>query len=106
MKALTVDVNPEILVWARVELGVDVKEIANHLKLDESTIEDWENHGREIQYSHVRKIAAYYKRQIPVFFLKDVPKRVTKPKDFRNLSLKSKGLHRDTFIAIRRTNRY
>jgi Zn-dependent peptidase ImmA (M78 family) len=106
MSTFTVDVNPEILAWARAELGIDTGEVAHHLKTDIATVEDWESHGKQLKYTDVRKIAKYYKRQIPVFFLKDVPTKVKKPQDFRNLSQKSKELHKDTLMAIRRTSRY
>ncbi|HVI69277.1 MAG TPA: ImmA/IrrE family metallo-endopeptidase [Magnetospirillaceae bacterium] len=106
MSTLTVDVNPKVLVWARNELGIDVGEVADHLKTDVATVEDWEEHGQELRYSDLKRLATYYKRQIPVFFLKEAPKQIAKPKDYRNLSLKDKGLHKDTLMAIRRTNRY
>lgn len=106
MSALTVDVNPNILAWARKELGFELSEVADKLKKETTILEAWEADGRDVRYSDLTKIAKLYKRQIPVFFLKDTPSEVKKPKDYRNLSLKSKGLHQDTMLAIRRTSRY
>jgi Zn-dependent peptidase ImmA (M78 family) len=107
MKAFTVDVNPKVLVWARNEAGVsDLNEVANYLKRDVGILESWEQDGKEVRYTDLRKLATYYKRQLPVFFLPEVPKKVKNPKDYRNLNLRSEGLHRDTRLAIRRANRY
>ena len=79
MKAFTVDVNPKLLVWARDELGIKPAEVAEYLKTDEETI-----NGRAIKYTDLKRLASYYKRQVPVFFLPQAPKSITKPKDFRN----------------------
>jgi len=106
MKAFTVDVNPSLLVWARTELGIKAVDVAEYLKTEESTINDWEKHGQGIRYTDLKRLATFYKRQVPVFFLPETPKPINKPKDFRNLSLKDKGLHRDTLLAVRRTSRY
>lgn len=106
MKAFSVDINPQVLTWARQEAGYDLPEIAEYLKADKATLEQWEADGLAVKYTDLTKLAKRYKRQIPVFFLKNTPSKTKKPKDYRNLSLSSKGLHSDTMLAIRRTSRY
>ncbi|HEY4963564.1 MAG TPA: ImmA/IrrE family metallo-endopeptidase [Candidatus Saccharimonadales bacterium] len=101
-----VDVNPKILIWARNELGFDVSDTANHLNTDEAVVQAWESSGKDLKYTDLRRIAKFYKRQVPTFFLNDVPSKVKKPNDYRNLNSTQKGLHRDTLLAIRRTSRY
>lgn len=93
-------------MWAREEAGYETAEIAEYLKEDGDVVERWENDGRSVKYSDLIKLAKKYKRQTPVFFLRDTPPKVKKPNDYRNLSLNSKGLHPDTMLAIRRTSRY
>lgn len=106
MKAFCVDVNPNILVWAREEAGYQAPEIAEYLNTDDATVSQWERDGKSVRYSDLSKLAKKYKRQVPVFFLKQTPQRVKKPNDYRNLNINSKGLHPDTLLAIRRTSRY
>lgn len=106
MKAFSVDINPKILAWARQEAGYTLPEIAEYLKSDEDVLEQWETDGLQVKYRDLTKLAKRYKRQIPVFFLENTPAKIKKPKDYRNLSLTSKGLHSDTMLAIRRTSRY
>jgi len=106
MKAFSVDINPKILAWARQEAGYGLPEIAEYLKADEDILEQWETDGLQVKYTDLTKLAKRYKRQIPVFFLENTPAKTKKPKDYRNLSLTSKGLHHETMLAIRRTSRY
>lgn len=106
MSAITVNVNPKTLVWAREELGFHLDDVANKIKKDINTIQDWEAHGKDLRYTDLVKLSKLYKRQVSVFFLNDTPAKTTKPKDFRNLSVKSKGLSPDAMLAIRRTKRY
>lgn len=106
MSSITVNVNPNTLVWAREELGFHLDDVANKIKKDIGTIQDWEAHGKDLRYTDLVKLSKLYKRQIPVFFLNDTPAKAVKPKDFRNLSTKSKGLSPDAMLAIRRTKRY
>lgn len=106
MSAFTIDVNPKVLVWARAEMGLDVREVAEYLKVDPDTVEDWEQHGSGIKYADLKRLASFYKRQVPVFFLQTAPAPIKKPQDFRNLSAKERNLHKDTMLAVRRTRRY
>src|SRR5581483_6168217 len=106
MKAFSVDINPEILSWARQEAGFTLPEIADYINTREDVLNKWEKDGLQVKYTDLARLAKRYKRQIPVFFLKETPAKTKKPTDYRNLSLTSKGLHSDTMLAIRRTSRY
>ena len=106
MGAITVNVNPKTLIWAREELGFHLDDVASKIKKDIDTIQDWEAHGKNLRYTDLVKLSKLYKRQVPVFFLNNTPAKTAKPKDFRNLSVKSRGLSPDAMLAIRRTKRY
>lgn len=106
MSALTVNVNPKTLIWAREELGFHLDDVAKQLKKDIDTIQDWEAHGKGVRYTDLVKLSKLYRRQVPVFFLNDTPVKAKKPKDFRNLNLQSKGFSPDAMLAVRRTKRY
>ena len=106
MASLTVDINPATLIWAREELGFKLSEVAEYLKKEQSQVEVWESNGEAVRFSDLQKLAKLYKRQIAVFFLKDTPIKDKKPKDYRNLGLRSRGLDHDALLVIRRTKRY
>jgi Zn-dependent peptidase ImmA (M78 family) len=106
MKSATINVNPNILVWARKERGFEYDDIANKLGKDVSIIKEWENTGENLTFSELKKIAKTYKRQVSVFFLKEVPQATKIPKDRRNLRVDERGLDPETLLAVRRTNRY
>jgi Zn-dependent peptidase ImmA (M78 family) len=104
MSRLIVNINPKILKWARTESGYSVKEISQ--KISSDNYERWENEGKNIPFGKLKRLASYYKRQIAVFFLENVPEKSKKPKDFRNLSPAKSQLSKKTLLALRRTNRF
>lgn len=105
-----IDINPQILKWAREEAGYDdydgINEIITSLGVDRASYNEWENNGREIPFGILRKISKKFRRQVAVFFLTAVPKKVKKPKDFRNFVLVTVENSKETILAIRRANWY
>lgn len=103
---MKVDINPKILIWAREERGMSAKDVAEKLKLDASDLSQWEFDGKGILFGSLQLVAKLYKRQTAVFFLSDVPVKVRKPKDCRNLAVGGGSFSPETMLAIRRTERY
>lgn len=103
---IKVNINPELLVWARAESGIAVEKVADKLELDVPKILEWESNGKDIPFKALETIARLYKRQIATFFLLGVPPKIKKPKDYRNLAGSDSGFSPDTLLAIRRTSRY
>jgi len=102
-----IDINPQILKWAREEAGYDdINEIITSLGVDHASYNEWENNGRKVPFSILKKISKKFRRQVAVFFLTAVPKKVKKPKDFRNLALVTVENSKETILAIRRANWY
>ncbi len=106
MKSGSLNVNPAILIWAREERGYSVDQLAEKIDKDAVTIRDWELDGNDIPFADLKKLAKVYKRQISVFFLKDIPKKTKVPKDRRNLNVHETELSPETLLAVRRTSRY
>lgn len=104
MARLIVNVNPEVLKWARLESGYSIEEISQKISSDEYI--RWETEGKNIPFGKLKRVANYYKRQVAVFFLESVPEKSKKPKDFRNLSPKNSQLSKKTLLALRRANRF
>lgn len=85
MGRINVNINPNMLAWAREEAGYDASEIAMKVKIPTEKYKTWENQGENIPLGKLKDIANYYKRQLAVFFLPEVPQKIKKPKDFRNI---------------------
>lgn len=86
MRPFKVNINPEVLRWAREEAGFSASEISEKLKTPVDKYKHWEKEGTDVPFGKLKNVAKQYKRQIAVFFLSEVPERITKPVDFRNLS--------------------
>lgn len=86
MGNIKVDVNPEVLRWAREKAGYDVEDANLKVK----GYEDWEKNGKQIPLGSLKKIAKLFDRQVFVFYFKELPTEKKSPKDFRNLGATEK----------------
>jgi Zn-dependent peptidase ImmA (M78 family) len=86
MSKVELNINPEILRWAREEAGFDPTEIAGKVDIAIERYKLWEKEGKNIPLGKLKIIANSYKRQLAVFLLPTAPNKISKPKDFRNLS--------------------
>jgi len=101
-KTLKIDVNPEILVWARESIGLSREDAARRVGGDLERVEDWESGKKRPTISVLRDMAKYYKRPLGVFFLPEPPEEPSLPTDFRILpGWETKTLSKETLIAIR-----
>ena len=96
-----VNINPLILQWARIEAGYDDNEIAAKVDVTPDRYKNWELQGKNIPLGKLRSIANYYKRQLAVFFLPQVPEKLVKPKDYRNLKPDESKLSKEVLLVIR-----
>lgn len=105
-KNIKIQVNPEVLTWAREEAGYTPAEIAKKLKVSIDRYAEWESGFQSIPLGKLKQIAQSYKRQLAVFLLSATPPKTKMPRDFRNLALSQEGLSPDIMLAIRRTSKY
>lgn len=103
MARINVNINPNILQWARQEAGYNIREVATKLSVDSNKYLNWEKEGKEIPFGKLQNLATYYKRQLAVFFLPEVPSKIKKPKDFRNLSPADSFLSKEILLTLRRS---
>jgi Zn-dependent peptidase ImmA (M78 family) len=101
MTRIEVNINPDILKWAREEAGFDAAEIAVKVKMPVDRYKNWEKKGLNIPLGKLQSLAGQYKRQLAVFFLPKVPDKINKPKDFRNLSAKQSKLSKEVLMVMR-----
>src|SRR5260221_1871643 len=106
MIRIEVNINPDILKWAREEAGFDLSEIADKVNVSIDKYKIWEKKGQSIPLGKLKTIASQYKRQLAVFFLPDVPKKIKKPKDFRNFTPNQSKLSKEVLTVIRDVTYY
>ena len=103
MARINVNINPSVLQWARQEAGYNIDEVATKLSINSDRYKLWEEEGKDIPFGKLQNLANYYKRQIAVFFLPEVPAKIKKPKDFRNLSPTDSFLSKEILLTLRRS---
>ncbi len=101
-----ININPEVLAWARKESGLEIDEILSALEADHPTYQLWERFGNNIPFSKIKILAKIFQRQTAVFFLPSVPEKSERPMDNRNLKDFNARLSAETMLSIRRANRY
>lgn len=101
MTRVEININPKILRWAREEAGYEQSEIAGKVDISVDRYKLWENEGKNIPLGKLQTIANTYQRQLAVFLLPTVPNKISKPKDYRNLSATESKLSQKTLEVIR-----
>lgn len=105
-QTIKIQVNPNVLLWARKEAGYKEEAIAGKLHIAPDRYIKWETTGKEIPLGILKAIANHYKRQLAVFLLPSPPPELKKPKDFRNLAISKGELSPETLLAMRRAHKY
>jgi Zn-dependent peptidase ImmA (M78 family) len=103
---IKIQINPDVLTWAREEAGYTPEDIAGKLHIPTERYLRWENSREKIPLGMIKRIANYYKRQLAVFLLPTPPPKTKKPNDYRNLAISQTGLSPEILIAMRRANKY
>jgi Zn-dependent peptidase ImmA (M78 family) len=94
--------NPEILTWARKELGLTVAEVAKRFTKTAEIIEAWERGDEAPTFRQLTELATYYKRPVAVFFLPSIPPETPKPRDYRTLPYIAPGEYsKETLLSYR-----
>lgn len=84
--SITIDVNPALLKWARVSIGLSIEAAAKKIDISAELLAGWESGESSPTLSKLRAAAKTYKRPLAVFFLSDVPKDFQAMHDFRRMS--------------------
>jgi len=81
-----VQIEPRILVWARTRINMSISEVAQKIKKDEKTIEDWEKGNDLPSFAQLEKLAyKIYKVPLAVFFLAEPPAEPPINNQFRTI---------------------
>ncbi|MDT8878750.1 ImmA/IrrE family metallo-endopeptidase [Halomonas saccharevitans] len=78
------EINPELLVWARESIRMDVAYAAKKLRITEEKLKNWEAGVERPTVRQLRGVAKSYKINFGAFFLPEPPELFKSPvKDFR-----------------------
>lgn len=78
-------INPEILIWAREQMGFSVSEIAIYFKKEPDFIQNWEDGISNPSFPQLEKLANKYKRPTALFFFPETPQEKSINQSFRTL---------------------
>ena len=105
-QSVEVEIEPRILTWARESMGYTIPEIAEKIRVNSELIVEYEKGTKRPSMAQLRRISAYYKRPVAVFFLSEPPEELPVPVDFRTLpGENSIPISPKTRLAIRRARR-
>lgn len=78
-------INPQILCWARQQMGLSIEEVAAHFKKDPEFVQNWEGGLSSPSFPQLEKLAKKYKRPTAIFFFPEVPQEESLDRSFRTL---------------------
>lgn len=85
-------IRPELLIWARTTIGLEIARAAKKLQLSPGRLEEWERGDSRPTMVQLRKLARIYKRPLGVFYLPEPPPDARPLHDFRRLPGKVAGV--------------
>ena len=90
MLKATIDVNPEVLVWARKTAALTLEEAAKKLSKTKQSLEELEAGDRKPTRATLANMAANYRQPLLVFYLSKPPRQTKRGVDFRKLASNGK----------------
>jgi len=105
-RSFEVDVNPNIIKWARENAGWSIEEIASKLKTSVENYKRIESGLKRPTYRQLELLSKYFKRPLSVFFLPEPPQEEPIASSFRILP-KAENLYSKEFrLALRKARYY
>ena len=102
-KSFKVNVNPDVMKWARNASNLGKIEVSRLLNISTNTIDEWERGTKIPTFNSLKKIASFYGRPLAAFFLPEPPYEPPLPTDFRTLpNEERRPLSRKSMLAIRK----
>ena len=80
-------VNPDLLIWARESINMDLEEAARRIHVKADRLRDWEAGKRRPTVRQAREMSRVYRRPLAAFYLPKRPSWLgfSVPHDFRRL---------------------
>jgi Zn-dependent peptidase ImmA (M78 family)/transcriptional regulator with XRE-family HTH domain len=90
--AISAQINPPLLVWAREESGYELDSVARRLKVKPERLLAWERGDLQPTVRQARELARFYHRPFGVFFLPHPPAILPLAAQYRRLPKVTPGL--------------
>lgn len=100
-----VEVNPDVLKWARESAGWSPDETSRKLKVHAERLHRWESGAERPPLNALVALAQCFKRPLAALLLPEPPVESTPPRDFRSLPGRREQLSPETLLVIRRARR-
>lgn len=84
-RSVEAQVEPRILIWARMTAGLSVEEAASSLQTKPERVQSWEDGEALPSMAQLRRLTNIYKRMLSDFFLPAPPEPDALPHDFRRV---------------------
>ena len=101
-----IQINKDVLRWAREECNLDIAEAAQELKTDVAELISLESGDAHPSLTLLRKMAKKYGLPLATLVMPSPLPRAKRPKDFRTIDGRPSRYTRETAIAIRTARRY
>jgi Zn-dependent peptidase ImmA (M78 family) len=99
-----IDVNCELLVWARVSIAMSKNQVVEKTQISLSRLNHLEDGIKKPSLEELRILSKVYKRTVATLLLSNPPYEKPLPKDRRSVDSKSLGsFHEKTIIAVRKS---
>ena len=82
-RSVTVNINPELLIWARNSSGYALEAVAKKFRKNPEVIQQWETGESMPTLRQLERISEIYKRPLASFFMSHAPDEEPLPMDFR-----------------------
>lgn len=100
---LAVNVNPNVMRWARESAGFSWADVSKKTNISAATVQEWERGTKKPTLNTLERLASSYRRPLAVFFLPQPPEEPSMPSDFRALpSERRRPLSAKALLGIRR----
>lgn len=106
MNTFVIDINPELLSWARETVGKSIDDAAKRLETSVDVVVRLESGQKKPTLNQLKTLSKLYKRPLAAFLLSEPPIEPGALKDFRmSRRDQKKPLTEETLLAIRRARR-
>ncbi|MBU1205145.1 MAG: ImmA/IrrE family metallo-endopeptidase [Nanoarchaeota archaeon] len=104
-KSLKIQVQPDVLKWAIKNSGLPENQIANKIKVNIDTLNDWLSGTKKPTLRQLESLSQILKRPLAAFFLSKPPEEKPLPRDYRMIPDKIGKFNNKTILAIRKARR-
>lgn len=105
-KTFEVEINPEIIKWARETSGWTEEEVAKRLRTSLDNYRKIESGKKKPTYKQIEILADCFRRPVATFFLPEPPKEPPIASSFRILPKTDITFHKELLLAIRKARNY